>query len=75
MAKWKNLYAAHEVRMWVSTLIAGAGVVATVISTNPEIKEKVSSTWRDVKAKVRTKFKKKPKTIKFIVVEPNEEGS
>ena len=71
--KYKTLYAAHEARMWVSTIIAGAGVVATVITTNPEIKDKISDAWRRAKGK----FKKKPKIkkIKLVVVEPEEEGS
>lgn len=68
--KYKTLYAAHEARMWLKTLIGGALVVTSIVATNPEIKDAAKEKVRNIKEKVKNKFKKKP--IKIVVVD--EEG-
>lgn len=55
--KYKHVYAAHEVRMWVMTIISGVSVAASILAANPELKEKV-----------KRAFKPK-KTIRIVVVE------
>ena len=41
--KYKHVYAAHEARMWVMTVISGVSVVASILAANPELKEKVKT--------------------------------
>ena len=55
--KYKHVYAAHEARMWVMTIISGVSVAASILAANPELKEKV-----------KRAFKPK-KTIRIVVVE------
>lgn len=55
--KYKHVYAAHEARMWVMTIISGVSAVATILAAHPELKEKIKS-----------KFAPKKK-YKIIVVE------
>ena len=55
--KYKHVYAAHEARMWVMTIISGVSVVTSILAANPELKEKL-----------KKKFSPK-KRIKIIVVE------
>jgi hypothetical protein len=54
--KYKHLYAAHEIRMWVMTIVSAASAIATISATHPEVMDAIKS-----------KFKKKPK-IKIVVV-------
>ena len=39
--KYKHVYAAHEARMWVMTIISGVSAVATILAAHPELKEKL----------------------------------
>lgn len=39
--KYKHVYAAHEVRMWVMTIISGVSVAASILAAHPELKEKL----------------------------------
>lgn len=67
--KYKTMYAMHETRMWVKEIL-GAGLLATaIVASNPELSAKVRDKWESVKSK----FKKKPKTIKFVVVDAERE--
>lgn len=54
--KYKHVYAAHEARMWVMTIISGVSAVASIMAAHPELKEKI-----------KAKFTPKPK-IKIIIV-------
>lgn len=68
--KYKTLYAAHEARMWLKTLIGAGLATAVFVAANPEIKDAVKEKVRNIKEKAKNKFKKKP--IKIVVVD--EEG-
>lgn len=39
--KYKHVYAAHEARMWVMTIISGVSAVATILAAHPELKERL----------------------------------
>ena len=39
--KYKHVYAAHEARMWVMTIISGVSVAASILAAHPELKEKL----------------------------------
>lgn len=54
--KYKHVYAAHEARMWVMTIISGVSVAASILAAHPELKEKL-----------KEKFSPKKK-IRIIVV-------
>ena len=50
--KYKHVYAAHEARMWVMTIISGVSVAASILAANPELKEKLKNTFKP-KKKIR----------------------
>lgn len=50
--KYKHVYAAHEARMWVMTIISGVSAVATILAANPELKEKLKEKFSP-KKKIR----------------------
>ena len=43
--KYKHVYAAHEARMWVMTIISGVSVAASILAAHPEIKERMKSVF------------------------------
>ena len=57
--KYKHVYAAHEARMWVMTIISGVSAIATILATHPEIKQKVKDVFTP---------KPKEKKIQIIIV-------
>ncbi|MBO7450296.1 MAG: hypothetical protein J6U54_07980 [Clostridiales bacterium] len=50
--KYKHVYAAHEARMWVMTIISGVSVAASILAANPELKEKLKNAFKP-KKKIR----------------------
>lgn len=50
--KYKHVYAAHEARMWVMTIISGVSVAASILATHPELKEKLKEKFSP-KKKIR----------------------
>ncbi|MBO7449416.1 MAG: hypothetical protein J6U54_03525 [Clostridiales bacterium] len=57
--KYKHVYASHEARMWVMTIISGVSAVASLLAAHPELTQKIKNL-------------RKPK-IKIIVVKDGEE--
>lgn len=63
--KYKHVYAAHEARMWLQTILSGIAVGGAILAAHPEVKEKLKA----VPSKIKSKFKKtKPTEIKIVVV-------
>lgn len=59
--KYKHIQAAHEIRMWVMTIVSAVGTVMAIDAAHPEYREAI-----------KAKFKKKPKKIKIIVVDEED---
>lgn len=64
--RYKHVYAAHEARMWLQTIISGIAVGGAVLAAHPGAKEKL----RAIGGKIKARFKKKgePNTIKVVVI-------
>lgn len=62
--KYKHVYAAHEARMWLQTIISGIAVGGAILTAHPETKEKL----RVIGRKVKAKFKKKEEPVIKVVV-------
>ena len=60
---YNTMYAWHEVRMWIGTVIAGATAVAAITSANPNLvpslKRGFTNATEKVKLKANNLFKKK----------------
>lgn len=59
MATWKQIHAAHELRMWIKEVILPVGSTLVVLSSIPEVRETVKITYQKAKWKIQKKFKKK----------------
>lgn len=62
--KYKHIYAAHEARMWLGTIISGVTALSVIASTHPELVKAVTNKVADIK----NKFSKKP-PIKIVVID------
>ena len=62
--KYKHVYAAHEARMWLQTILSGVAVGGAILAAHPEVKEKLKA----VPGKIKAKFKKEEPVIKVVVV-------
>lgn len=54
----KQLDTSREIRLWVSQLVVPAMLVGSTLMNNPEIKQKVTNKYRDVKRSIEEKLKK-----------------
>lgn len=52
--KYKHVYAAHEARMWIQTILSGVAVGGAILAAHPEVKEKLKA----MPGKIKSKFKK-----------------
>ncbi len=66
--KYKTIYAAHEARMWLGTIISGIAVVTAITAAHPEMKDAVKKKWSGIKEKIRKK------NLKIVVVNEKEES-
>jgi hypothetical protein len=41
--KYKHIYAAHEARMWVMTIINAVSTITTIAATHPELVESIKN--------------------------------
>jgi hypothetical protein len=62
--KYKTVYAAHEARMWLQTILSGVAVGGAILAAHSEVKEKLKA----VPSKIKSKFKKEEPVIKVVVV-------
>ncbi len=69
--KYKHVYAAHEIRMWIVTGITLVGTAGAILERHPEIKEKAKDKWDDFTGKFK-KNNPKTKTIKIVVIKGGE---
>ena len=67
--KYKHIYAAHEARMWLGTIISGVTALSAIALAHPELKEAVTNKVKGIK----NKFSKKP-PIKIVVVDQEKES-
>ena len=68
--KYKHVYAAHEARMWLQTILSGVAVGGAILAAHPEAKEKLKA----VPGKIKSKFqKKKNPEIKIVVVNTDKD--
>ena len=56
---YKQIQAAHEVRMWIKDVIIPAVGVGVVLAANPETRKVAGELWNKGKNSVRNMFKKK----------------
>lgn len=56
-----NIYKAHEIRMWITTIVVPATLGAILIGTNP----KVQNAAKNVAGKIKNIFKRKKHTGRF----------
>ena len=54
--KYKHIYAAHELRMWVAQIVIPCVTLGVTIMGNPELKNTVVGTVNGVKNKIKNKF-------------------
>ena len=59
--KYKHIYAAHEVRMWLKDVIIPAVGVGVVLYSSPQVRESVGDGVKKIKNSIKSKFKKKEK--------------
>lgn len=52
--KYKHVYAAHEARMWLQTIISGVAVGGAILAAHPEVKGKLKA----MPGKIKAKFQK-----------------
>jgi hypothetical protein len=55
---FRQIETSREVRLWLTQIIIPAGVIATVVMTNPELKEAVTTKYNEVKSKIKNKLHK-----------------
>lgn len=56
---YKQIEASREARLWVTQVIVPTLVLgATVVMTNPELKEKATTKLNDVKSMIKNKLQK-----------------
>lgn len=68
--KYKTVYAAHEARMWLQTILSGVAVGGAILAAHPEMKEKLKA----VPSKIKSKFQKKEEpVIKVVVVDTTKD--
>ena len=62
--KYKHVYAAHEARMWLQTIISGVAVGGAILAAHPEAKEKLKA----MPGKIKARFQKKEESVIKVVV-------
>lgn len=67
--KYKTIYAAHEARMWIGTIISGVAAASAIAVAHPELVDSAKRKVRTIKEKIH----KKPK-LKIVVVNNEEES-
>lgn len=67
--KYKTVYAAHEARMWLQTILSGVAVGGAILAAHPEAKEKLKA----IPGKIKSKFKKEEHVIKVVVVNTDKD--
>ena len=55
---YKQIQAAHEVRMWIKEVIVPVVGTGLVVGSIPEVRETVKSGYRKAKESIQKKFKK-----------------
>lgn len=56
---YKQIQAAHEVRMWIKDVIIPAAGVGVVLAANPETRKAAVELWNKGKNSIQNMFKKK----------------
>lgn len=54
--KYKHIYAAHELRMWIAQIVIPSATLGLAIMNNPQMKNAVVKTANSVKNKVKDTF-------------------
>lgn len=54
--KRKNIDALREIRLWVTNCIVPAAIIAGTLASNPKVREKISTTFENFKAKFHKKY-------------------
>jgi len=60
--KYKHIQAAHEIRMWVMTIVSAVGTVVAIDTAHPEYREAI-----------KAKSSKKQPKLKIVVVREEED--
>ncbi len=56
-----NIYKAHEIRMWITTIVVPAALGLVIVGSNPKVQNAV----KNAATKIKTKFRRKKHTGRF----------
>lgn len=70
--KYKHIQAAHELRMWIVTLAAGAAAANALLEKHPKVKESIEKKVNAVKGKF--KKKEEPTIVQYVVIREEKES-
>lgn len=53
---YKQIEASRELRLWIGQIIVPAvGITATILASNPNLRNSISSKYKSVKSKIKKK--------------------